>query len=147
MIYGKYLTSMDDISPVLKIRGQVFESIKPDWALRDSTDDKAVYALAFSGDTPAACARLAIENDKFTISRVCVLPDSRKKGLGDLTIRMLLVRATDLGAEEIFVYPLAQAREFYAKYGFEPYGENVMRATRESIDRAGGCSGHCGKNA
>ncbi|MDO4548428.1 MAG: GNAT family N-acetyltransferase [Clostridia bacterium] len=140
MITGKYLTSRDDISSVLDIRRAVFGKDLPEWAKRDELDDMSIYAIAMSHGVPAGCGRLSIVDDRFTISRVCVLESRRGEGLGDMIARMLLMRAIDLGAGEVFVAPRQEAKSFYRKYGFEDARDGLMRATPESISRlAGGC--------
>ena len=143
MIRGKFLTSMDDISEVLELRARAFAESGP-----DEFDRMAVYALAFDeSDRPAGTGRLYIDqNGHFRVGRVCVLPDARGYGLGDLILRMLLFRARELNAASVYVDVDPAAEGIFARYGFRTYegGAPVrMRAAAEDIDLGGSCAG-CG---
>ena len=61
MIRGKYLTSKDDIAPVLAVRNAVFVEEQGFSAEgeRDAYDDMAIYALAFNEEgAPVSTGRL-----------------------------------------------------------------------------------------
>ena len=84
------------------------------------------------------------------IGRVCVLKEARGRGLGDLVVRMLLYRALELGAGEIWLGAQLPAVGFYARYGFQPIGEiyddegvphRWMTARAEEINLEGSCGG------
>ena len=94
MIRGKYLTSKDDIAPVLAVRNAVFVEEQGFSAEgeRDAYDDMAIYALAFNEEgAPVSTGRLFVDRDgQFTIGRVCTLRAYRGQGYGDLIMRMLL---------------------------------------------------------
>lgn len=148
MIRGKFLTSMDDITPVLRVREAVFGPGPA--GQRDAGDGMAVYALAFDeAGNPAGSGRLTIEGDRFTLSRLGVLKEARGKGLGDLIARMLLFRAQELNAAAVYVSARLDAVDFYRRYGLTPMGEvyqengvpcRLMRAGAEQINLEGACS-------
>ena len=75
MIRGKYLTSKDDIAPVLAVRNAVFVEEQGFSAEgeRDAYDDMAIYALAFNEEgAPVSTGRRFVDRDgQFTIGRVC----------------------------------------------------------------------------
>ena len=155
MIRGKFLTSQDDVRAVMDIRRRVFvdeQGYSADTEI-DGFDKMAVYALAYDEkDRPAGTGRLIINDEsRFQIGRVCVLREARGKGLGDLVVRMLLYRALELGAGEIWLGAQLPAVGFYARYGFKPVGEiyddegvphRWMRALAEEVDLEGSCGGH-----
>ena len=63
MIRGKYLTSKDDIAPVLAVRNAVFVEEQGFSAEgeRDAYDDMAIYALAFNEEgAPVSTGRLFV---------------------------------------------------------------------------------------
>ena len=97
----------------------------------------AVYALAYDEkDRPAGTGRLIINDEsRFQIGRVCVLKEARGQGLGDLVVRMLLYRALELGAGEIWLGAQLPAVGFYARYGFHP----SVRFTMTRACRIAGC--------
>ena len=155
MIRGKFLTSQDDAGAVMDIRRRVFveeQGYSADTEI-DGFDKMAVYALAFDeNDRPAGTGRLIINDEsRFQIGRVCVLKEARGQGLGDLVVRMLLYRALELGAGEIWLGAQLPAVGFYARYGFAPIGEiyddegvphRWMRALAGEVDLEGSCGGH-----
>ena len=150
MIRGKYLNSRDDIGTVLAIRAQVAKAQGLPSG-RDGRDEMAVYALVFDeGGAPAGSGRLYLSDDRFMIDCVGVLPDKRKRGLGDLLMRMLLFRAQELGAPEVYALAGPDAAGFCARYGFSAAGEEIdergavrplMRVAADDIAK-GGCQGH-----
>ncbi len=150
MIRGKYLTSADDCAQVLALRQAVAraEGLKSG---EDCHDRMAVYALAFDEDgAPAGGGRLYLDEDRFVIGCVGVLPARRKKGLGDLVMRMLIFRAQELNAPAVCALVRPGDAAFYARYGFAPEGEArdewgqtglLMRVAADGIAPAG-CGGH-----
>ena len=154
MIRGKFLTSRDDTRAVMDIRMRVFvdeQGFSADAEL-DAFDRMAVYALAYDeADRPAATGRLIIDGEsRFQIGRVCVLPDARGQGLGDLVMRMLLYRALELGAGAVYVHAQLPVVGFYARYGLQPYGDvfyeegvahRMMKAEASAINLEGSCGG------
>ena len=123
MIRGKFLTSADDASAVLSVREAVLRAEGlPGGA--DCHDKMAVYALVFDEtDSPSGSGRLYLHDDRFLIGCVGVLPEKRGKGLGDLILRMLLYRAQELNAPEVYALVRPGGEAFYAQYGFKPSGE------------------------
>ena len=155
MVRGKFLTSQDDTSAVMDIRRRVFvdeQGYGADTEI-DAFDKMAVYALAFDENgQPAGTGRLIInDRSQFQVGRVCVLKEARGQGLGDLVVRMLLYRALELGAGEVWLGSQLPAVGFYARYGFKPIGEiyddegvphRWMRAKAGEVDLEGSCGGH-----
>lgn len=120
MIRGKYLTSKGDCAQVLGVRKTVCGRGA------DEHDKMAVYALAYDDDgTPSGSGRLYLDEDRFVIGCVSVLPQARGKGLGDLLMRMLLFRAQELNAPEVYALICPGDEPFYARYGFQPAGEEA----------------------
>lgn len=155
MIRGRYLMSGEDIAPVLALRRAVFaeELERTDLSIPDEFDDMAVYACVYDEDgCPRATGRLHIDlDDRFLIDMICVERSVRRRGYGDLVVRMLLGRALDMNAPGIYVRSVPNARDFYARYGFAPVeapladGRVLMCVKADGVvfDRAcgGGCAG------
>ena len=158
------MNSLDDCGEIFALRKRVFvdELGLPKETERDALDQMAYYALVFDEqDIPSGTGRLALVDDRFTIGRVCVCAGARGQGLGDLILRMLLVRVQEMEAPEVWVSALTDVAPFYARYGFSPVGgpfleegreHQRMRALAEEIDIEGscqksekGCAG-CGKS-
>lgn len=151
MIRGRFMRSLDDCSDVFSLRREVFvdELGMPESCVKDDLDQMAVYALVFNEEgTPAGTGRLAIDDDRFMLGRICVLTSERGQRLGDLVMRMLLVRVQEMGAPSVYVSALLPAVGFYQRYGFKAIGEvydeegqphRLMRALAEEIDIEGDC--------
>ena len=156
MIRGKFLTSRDDISQIIAMRREIFvdEMGYPAENEPDEHDQMAVYAMAYAEDgTPIASGRLYIDNDKFTIGRVCVLKPLRRMQIGDFIMRMLLYRAQDLNAGSVTLVTPVERIKYFSRYGFRPEGEVIdingvpgrrMSVAGEKIDIEGTCSCHKG---
>lgn len=151
MIRGRFMNSTEDCAQIFALRRSVFveEQGFGECFVRDDGDAMAVYALVFDeADAPSGTGRLIIDDDRFMLGRVCVLKDARGQGLGDLVMRMLLLRAQELGAPSVFVSAQLPAVGFYARYGFRPIGEaheeggaprQLMRAMADEISIEGNC--------
>lgn len=159
MVHGKYFTSKDDIGPILALRKAVFCDEQGFCAQteRDKYDDMAYYALVYDeNETPAATGRLFIDaSDRFHIGRMCTRADLRKRGYGDLAIRMLLDLALRLNAPFVVVDAQMPAVGFYKRYGFTESGDvfldegaphQPLRAEAKDIALLAGCGGHCAEN-
>ena len=86
---------------------------------RDDTDARATHLLIRDGGLPAATGRLYQKEDgRYFIGRVAVLPEFRGQHLGDMLMRMLIRRARNLGAGEVWVDSQAHAVPFYTRLGF-----------------------------
>ena len=155
MIRGKYLSSMDDISPVLSLRAAMLSPEDPE-ATRDAHDEMCFYALALDDDgNPKGTGRLYLDEDsRFRLGTICVLPEARGNGLGDLIARMLLFRALDLNAASLRAVCPVNAVGFLLRYGMHPVGEvlfchgtacRMMVAAAEEINLEGSChrNGRC----
>ena len=155
MIRGRFLRSGDDASQVFDLRKQVFvdELGCPLSYERDALDDMAIYALVFDeNDRPSGAGRLVIDADRFMIGNVCVREPARGQGLGDLVMRMLLLRVQEMEAPSVFAVAPPDVQPFFQRYGFRIVDEHgLMRALNSEIDIEGachkgesGCAG-CGK--
>ncbi len=157
MIRGKFLSSMDDCAPVFDNRYREFceeQGFSRETEI-DACDQMAIYALAYDADgNPAGTGRLCIKDDRFSIGRVCVLKHARGQGLGDLILRMLLYRAQELNAPEVYLESQLPAVDFYRRFGFEPMGEvfldegvahRRMKVSAQDIRLEGSCQSgkHC----
>lgn len=153
MIRGRFLSSRDDITPVIELRRKVFcdELGLPRENEPDIYDGMSFYALVFDDDNNIiGTGRLCVEDDRITIGRVCVLKEWRGRQIGDFIMRMLLYRAQELNAGSVTLTARADKLNFYAKYGFEPIGDlidsgdvaqRMMRVEGDRINIEGSC--HC----
>ena len=151
MIRGRFLRTGDEMGDIFALRERVFveELGLLDSAVRDEADEMAVYALVFDeAEQAKAAGRLAIEDDRLSIGAVCVCPDARGQKLGDLVMRMLLVRVVEMEVPGVYVKTLPGALAFFQRYGFricedaaQTHGAalQVLYASLEQIDIEGDC--------
>ena len=77
------------------------------------------------GEKPVATGRLYFDGAKLFIGRICVLREYRGQAIGDLMMRMMILRGFDF-AREIYLHAQQQAQGFYERYGFQVQGEPFL---------------------
>lgn len=117
-----------DFSDLRKVREPVFVveqqvPIEEEW---DDLDPSCYHVLARDNDNqPIGTGRLTPEHK---IGRMAVMKDWRGKGVGDALMRALMDEAQRRGWSSVSLNAQVQAQPFYARHGFEPYGERFMEA-------------------
>lgn len=92
----------------------------------DGRDPECVHALATDlTGRPIGAARLLPDGQ---IGRMAVLSGWRHKGIGGALLRLLLFEARKRGYREVRLHAQTHAAKFYAKFGFEPVGQEFMEA-------------------
>lgn len=94
----------------------------------DDIDNDAYHAVLFTDDkTPVACGRLFTSDGKtYTIGRVAVIKEYRKKGLGEKIVTALESKARELGGIETELSAQVRAKGFYEKLGYSPFGDEYL---------------------
>ena len=94
----------------------------------DDIDNDAYHAVLITDDNiPAACGRLFTSDGMtYTIGRVAVLKEYRKKGLGEKIVMALENKARELGGVETELSAQLRAKGFYEKLGYFPYGDEYL---------------------
>ena len=78
MIRGKYLASSMDVQAVMDVRARVAKA-EGQKSGTDCHDGMAVYALTYDEDNePSGSGRLYLDEDRFMIGCVGVLPEKRR---------------------------------------------------------------------
>ena len=100
MFQGKYLTSMDDLSDIFRVRRQI-PGFWP--GERDEMDAMAAYVLVRDElGLPIGCGRMYVApNGAFHVDKIGVIPEKRHMFIGDIIAEMLLTRAKALGTPVI----------------------------------------------
>ncbi len=155
MIRGRYINQGEPADEALRIRQEVFvEEQKIDPAIEyDGLDGEAVHAVVYDEENqPAATGRLLwdVVANRFRIGRVATRKERRGCGYGDFVMRMLMDKAFQCGAEEVYVEAQETAVPFYQKLGFEITGGELMDAgilhfpmTVKKGCVLGGCDASC----
>lgn len=111
MIHGKYINQGEDLTDVLKVRQLSLCDAQMETG-EDALDPEAVNILVDLTDEPEAgkntyigCGRILcdVEQFRFYIDQVGILPAFRKKGYGEFALRMLVDKANLCGAKQVFV--------------------------------------------
>lgn len=135
MIEGKWFAQGADIAQPLAVRAAALGMG------RDETDDTAQQVVVYREGAPVGTARLWWAEGAFRLGGVCVLPQERGRGYGDLLVRLLLFKALTHGASLIALDCPANVEPFFRRYGFA--GENGQLSIRAEDVHLSHCGGHC----
>lgn len=135
MITSVFIPGDQDLSEPFAIRREVFgkEQDCPEEEDFDSFDASALHLMIYVDEVPAGTGRIWHDGRGFRIGRLAVLPPYRGQKIGDLALRLLIYKAFNSGAEELFVSAQTYLKDFYGKFGFVPEGEEYMEAGRPHI--------------
>lgn len=147
MIKGQWYRGTDNLSEAYSIRSTVFveEQNVPKEIEFDAYDRESQHLVVFNKKEPVATGRLTeIEDGVFKLSRIAVIKAYRGRSIGDFLVRMMVRRAFDFGANEVFLNAQTSAIGFYKKLGFEEVGDIFYEADIEHIrmtrdQDVGGC--------
>ena len=139
MLYAKWIDGSDDISLAKAVREQVFVSeqgFAPEQEF-DAFDNGAWHVVAMEDETPIGTGRLYIDDGKFTIGRLCVLPGYRNMGIGDALMRLLMDRGLEVGAPALYISAQQPLCGMYEKYGFAQIGEPYQERQHSACNHDG----------
>lgn len=122
MIYGKFISGVDDLTEVKKIRETVFEQECGLTMLDEMPDEFCMHALAYEEEEVVGMGRILFDGDTFTIAGVAVLPEYRGKKYGDFIVRLLIDKAMMSNAREIYLDARKGTEHFFEIFGFQIHG-------------------------
>lgn len=97
------------------------------------SDDGAIFSIGTYVDgNVIAAATLSLRKENFILDYIAVLPKSRGLKLGRTLLREIIKKATELGAENIYI--TARKPEFFKRNGFK-------NGSPSNIDMNEGCIG------
>lgn len=117
-----------DFADLRSVRGTVFvvEQNVPEEEEFDELDSQCFHVIARDLDNqPIGTGRLTPEHK---IGRMAVLKHWRGRGVGDALMVALMDQARLRGWSSLSLNAQVHAMPFYARHGFEPYGERFMEA-------------------
>lgn len=149
MITSKWIMGAQGLQDAYDIRTRVFideQGIDSSEEF-DDLDDRAFHLIIYDDGVPAATGRLFFHGT-YHIGRIAVVKEKRGLHLGDLTVRMLLVKAFNDGADYVTISAQTHAVPFYERFGFVSYGDIydeagiphvAMKVTREGLILESNC--------
>lgn len=92
----------------------------------DNIDAVAHHVVVYDDEIPVGTARLFGEGSCLHVGRVCVIKAYRGKGIGDIIMEAMRVKAIELGATSLELSSQVTAMGFYRKHGYVADGEEYM---------------------
>jgi len=130
MITSTFIRGDEDLTEPFAIRREVFieEQSCPEDEEYDEFDRQAMHLMIYVDEQPAACGRVWHDGKSYRIGRLAVRPMYRGQKLGDLAVRLMLFKATNMGAEQIDISAQTYIMPLYKKFGFVQHGKEYMEA-------------------
>ena len=120
-----------DISEAWKIREEVFireQHVSYEEEV-DGLDPASWHLVLLEDNAPLATGRLYdLGGGTYKFGRIAVKKEKRGHNLGRRLLTLMLDKARDLGARQVELGAQVQARGFYEKAGFSPFGTLYMDA-------------------
>lgn len=100
-------------------------SVDDEFDEHDEFCDDTAHFVAYDGERAVGTSRVIIGDSDYAckFGRVAVLKEYRKYGVGRLLMNAMLDYAKSRSVTEIELDSQLRAMDFYAKFGFEPFGE------------------------
>lgn len=115
----------------------------------DIFDKKSLHLILYNSNIPVACGSLYFDAENYTLAHLCVLPEYQRQYIGDMLIKLLLIKGFHMMAEKILCYSSPEAAPFFKKYGFFPVKEQnkkiTMEVTPASLRIESKCGHDCSK--
>ena len=115
---------------------------------QDAFDPFSFQLALLSDGVPVAAGRFYLRGvGKAQLSRICVLPEYRRQGIGDGLIRILDFKAAMAGLKESYAQVPLEYEKIFRRIGFVPCGEPEEEAGRTVLpmkkETNDGTKGHC----
>ena len=132
MITIRAASTAQDIDECFRIREEVFvvEQNVPVDLERDEHDRKALHFIALADGQSVGTARVVLGDDGTSakIGRVAVCRSNRGFGIGKMLIAAIEGSPHLKHVHNFLLDAQTHARQFYARLGYEAYGEEFMDA-------------------
>jgi len=129
IITNKWFLGKSEFKDIKKIRREVFikEFLVDEKEEFDSFDRYAVHAVVYIDDIPSATGRIWHDGKKAMVGNIAVLKPFRGIGIGDLIIRVLLVKVLK-SSNEVEICSPVYLNSFFSKFGFKAVGEKFNKS-------------------
>ncbi len=130
MITNEWIPGNRDISEIEKLYAEA-------GLVSDEYDAYAMHLILRGNGAGVAVGRLYHDGAAFHIDKYYVREDSRGAGMGDLLIKLLILKAFEFSGSTVRLSARADDEAFFSRYGFikaDGGGGSVeMRITKESM--------------
>lgn len=129
MITNEWIPGTGDIADALALRRAVFveEQGVPEDIEMDEADAQAMHLVIYDDGQPVAAGRVWFDGSTFRLGRCAVQKNMRGRGIGDLLVKLLAIKALEF-ADEVHIHAQTSARAFYERYGFSQTGDEFDEA-------------------
>ncbi len=119
MITNLWINSVSE--DALYVRKKVFveEQNVPIDIEQDAYDTQSINLILYVDEKPVATGRIYHDAKTFRLGRICVLKEFRGQYLGDLLVRLLLVKVFSFSPSVVKIDAQMPTVAFYEKYGFK----------------------------
>lgn len=140
MLTNEWVMGTGDLSVPLALREAVFLNEQhAEGPEEDAYDGQAMHLVLYDEGRPVATGRIYHDGRSFRIGRCCVAAGSRGEGIGDLLIKLLLLKTFEFAPQQVRIHAQEQAVPFYERYGFaaegEPFTEAGIRHVAMHVDK------------
>ncbi len=120
MITNKWLLGNEDVHVPLAIRKEIFDidAFPYEKEENEIIDKQAMHLILLDDKAPVAIGKLYHDGQTFCIGSCCVRKDVRKQGVGDLLIKLLMLKAFSFNPSKIVVHAPKETKVFYERFGF-----------------------------
>ena len=90
----------------------------------DKQDEDCYFVVAYDDGKPVGMCRFFSDDQiHYHLGRVCVLKEYRKSGIGKCVVEEAKKHIQEFNGKEIVLSAQSRVKEFYAKLGYQAYGE------------------------
>ena len=124
-----------EVFQIFKLRAVIFNTEQGSAVYDpDDNDPRARHLLCKDHNRLVAYARYFVDNDHVTFGRVVIAKDYRGTGLSTpLMNRLLAGIQRYFPGKEIIIHAQYYIRDYYAKFGFQSFGQTFIEADRKHI--------------
>jgi len=135
MVHGKWFFYTDELDDVKTVLTQVYD----EEVIFTDEDIYGFNIVVYENETPVCCGRLNFKDEKFTIGRLCTIPEKRNMAFADLALRMLIRKAFDMGAENVSLKAPKNVSGYFERIGFKITDTMENNVIMTKFEDVGGC--------
>ena len=120
----KYILTTALSDDIIYLRTKVFMEEQGFENEFDKQDEDCYFIVAYEDDKPMGMCRFFSDDQiHYHLGRVCVLKEYRKTGVGKGVVEEAKKHIKELNGKEIVLSAQSRVKDFYAKLGYQAYGE------------------------